>query len=138
MSQISRRQFYSCLKLISACQAGFSPLLLGPDTLHEDISPMALPRFSWFGVNEVVGGGRDPTSGAAANGSVGPLANGKTSHDLIELSQGSVTISAQDTNAAACEPLCSTDSEVEQNDDSSAVENSDVSVNVVVDGTGIN
>lgn len=136
MSQISRRQFYSCLKLISACQAGFAPTALTQDTLHEDISPMALPRFSWFGANDVHRDGAPTTTTTTSlnNGSV--VANGQSSfndlgksQDLIQLSQESRRASGPsniELSGVGQSEQPSTDSEVEQNDDSSAIENSDV------------
>lgn len=164
-NQISRREFYSCLKLISACQAGV--VALSSETLYEDISPMALPRFSWFG--DAAAAASSSSSALTMNGSLTnntttnnsttttsssvQVANGQLTSstydqtyqkdegkeavpgDLIELShqhqhhhhhrRSSKSSTATTTAAALDQP--STDSEVEQNDDSSAIENSDVS-----------
>lgn len=107
---------------------------------------MALPRFSWFDANDVNREGHDTSSSNTMNGSVTNSITttngqcpqsfqlgGKTT-DLIELSAADQATSGPSTDrcnnstgVGGHSEQPSTDSEVEQNDDSSAIENSDVS-----------
>lgn len=102
---------------------------------------MALPRFSWFGANDVNRTDNSTSSSSTSILNNGSVANGYMTQDLIELSQGGSSANRSGASTAGPSSLikagatstvvehpCSTDSEVEQNDDSSAIENSDVSV----------
>lgn len=97
---------------------------------------MALPRFSWFGANDVNRTDNSTSSSTTSTLNNGNVSNGYMTQDLIELSQGGSATnrsaagpsSSIKATATVVDHPCSTDSEVEQNDDSSAIENSDVSL----------
>lgn len=101
--------------------------------MHEDISPLALPRFVPLNNGTLATNGPPPTTtgfGSTYDDDQGTSAvkrKSRTTPDLIELSQGGGTgLNAENSSAIATSEQPSTDSEVEQNDDSSAIENSDV------------
>lgn len=159
---MSRKQFYTCLKLIAAHQAA---LPLRPELLLSSTSAptLPLPRFTWIEQSSSTSGnshqqfsrelakgdgdedGESHSSTSSSEGAIennGPpspfssksLANSSHHHrrdkspDLIELTSSSVrpvpgaVNDVESQNVASSDQQPSTDSEVEQNDDSSAVE----------------